>query len=38
MVRELARAGIVRRNPGLDAGEIDRLTREYILQWPSTTC
>jgi hypothetical protein len=37
MVRELARAGIAGRNPGLDPSAIDRLTREHILRWHSKT-
>ena len=37
MVRELARVGIAHRNPGLAPVEVDRLTREYILRWPSKT-
>jgi hypothetical protein len=37
MVRDLARAGIERRNPGLDAAGIDRLAREHVVQWNSKT-
>jgi hypothetical protein len=35
MVRQLARAGVAHRNPGLEAAEVDRLTREHIRQWHS---
>lgn len=37
LTRKLARAGVVRQNPSLGSDEIDRLTRDRIMQWHNRT-
>ncbi len=33
LVRELSRAGVKSRNPGMAAAEVDRVAVEQILRW-----